>query len=75
MTQWLMLSTGALALGFFIDLLLGDPQGWPHLIRGFGLLIAALERAFYPLKNKRLGGVLLVAVIFDVVTSRKSGKS
>lgn len=68
MTQWLMLSTGALAFGFFIDLLLGDPQGWPHLIRGFGLLIAALERALYPLKNKRLGGVLLVACVLLLCT-------
>lgn len=54
-------STAALAAGFLIDLIIGDPRGWPHIVRGFGLLIAALEKLFYPMKNKRLGGALLVA--------------
>ncbi|HPK17217.1 MAG TPA: adenosylcobinamide-phosphate synthase CbiB [Clostridia bacterium] len=54
-------STAALAAGFLIDLILGDLRGWPHIVRGFGLLIAALEKLFYPMRNKRLGGALLVA--------------
>ena len=56
MTEWI-------ALGFLVDLLVGDPHGWPHLIRGFGFLIAALERVLYPMKNKRAGGTLLVVVV------------
>lgn len=48
---------------FLVDLLVGDPHGWPHLIRGFGFLIAALERVLYPMKNKRAGGTLLVVVV------------
>lgn len=63
MTEWILCATGALALGFLVDLLVGDPHGWPHLIRGFGFLIAALERALYPMKNKRAGGTLLVVVV------------
>ena len=63
MTEWILCATGALALGFLADLLVGDPHGWPHLIRGFGFLIAALERALYPMKNKRAGGTLLVVVV------------
>ena len=63
MTEWILCATGALALGFLVDLLVGDPHGWPHLIRGFGFLIAALERVLYPMKNKRAGGTLLVVVV------------
>lgn len=61
MKEWLLFATGALAAGFIIDLVLGDPQGWPHLIRGFGWLIKTFERLFYPVEDKRLAGVLLVA--------------
>lgn len=63
MKEWLLFATGALAAGFLIDLILGDPHGWPHLIRLFGWLIKALERVFYPMKNKRLGGALLVLCV------------
>ncbi|MEA4968916.1 MAG: adenosylcobinamide-phosphate synthase CbiB [Candidatus Pelethousia sp.] len=56
----LRISTLALCLGFLLDILLGDPQGWPHIVRAFGWLIAGLEKVLYPLKNKRLGGTLLV---------------
>lgn len=56
----LLVSTLALAAGFVLDLLIGDPQGWPHLVRLFGALIQRLETLLYPLKNKRLGGILLV---------------
>ena len=63
MTEWILCATGVLALGFLADLLVGDPHGWPHLIRGFGFLIAALERVLYPMKNKRAGGTLLVVVV------------
>ena len=63
MTEWILCATGALALGFLVDLLVGDPHGWPHLIRGFGFLIAAFERVLYPMKNKRAGGTLLVVVV------------
>ena len=61
-------STAALAAGFLLDLLIGDPQGWPHLVRGFGSLIAVLEKLFYPIKNKRLGGTLLVIFVLIVST-------
>lgn len=62
----LLFSTGALFLGFVLDMLLGDPQGWPHLIRGFGLVISGLERLLYSMKNKRLAGTLLVLGVLTV---------
>jgi adenosylcobinamide-phosphate synthase len=64
----ILFSTAALAVGFLLDLLIGDPYGWPHLIRGFGRLIMVLEKLFYPLRNKRLGGTLLVVCIIIVCT-------
>lgn len=60
------INSGALLLGFLLDLLLGDPQGWPHIVRGFGALIARLERILYPMRNKRLAGILLVAITLIV---------
>ena len=57
--MWLI-NTAALLLGFVLDLLLGDPHGWPHLVRWFGAVIAQLEKWLYPISSKRLGGALLV---------------
>ena len=50
----------AVLLGFLLDLLLGDPQGWPHIVRGFGKMISALEKRLYPMKHKAWAGFLLV---------------
>jgi len=50
----------ALPLGFLLDLMLGDPPGWPHPVRWIGRLIARLE---YPLRRvlpERLAGVVLL---------------
>jgi adenosylcobinamide-phosphate synthase len=33
-----------LAAGYIADLLLGDPHGWPHPVKGFGWLIAFCDR-------------------------------
>ena len=63
------LSTLALCAGCVLDLLLGDPQGWPHVVRGIGRLIAALEKVFYPMENKHLGGALLVLSVLLVGTA------
>lgn len=61
-----MYATLALVLGFGLDLILGDPQGWPHIVRGFGWLIQTLERKLYPWENKRLGGTVLVLIMGTV---------
>lgn len=37
-------SLWALAIGFGIDLILGDPHGWPHPVVAIGKLISLLER-------------------------------
>lgn len=55
-----------LFLGYILDLLIGDPQGFPHPVRFIGMLIEKLEKTFRPKfsKNEFLGGMLLsIAVI------------
>ena len=37
------LGPAAIALGFLLDLLLGDPPGFPHPVRGMGFLISRGE--------------------------------
>lgn len=56
----LKMSLAALIAGFIVDLILGDPWNWPHIVRFFGLVISKMEKVFYPMENKRLGGGLLV---------------
>jgi adenosylcobinamide-phosphate synthase len=43
-----LLPAAALAAGFVLDLLFGDPQGFPHIARLTGRLILALEKVFFP---------------------------
>ena len=64
--MFIIYSTLALCAGFVLDLVLGDPQGWPHIVRGIGGLISGLEKLLYPLKNKWLGGALLVFFVLLV---------
>ncbi|NLB09368.1 MAG: cobalamin biosynthesis protein CobD [Clostridiales bacterium] len=60
-----MYSTLAIIIGFLLDLIIGDPQGWPHLVRLLGALISALEKALYDSDRKRQAGTILVtAVLF-----------
>jgi len=47
-------------LGFLLDLAIGDPKGWPHIVRGIGKLISFLEKHLYPMENKFRGGLVLV---------------
>jgi adenosylcobinamide-phosphate synthase len=62
----LLHSTLAFIAGFLLDRALGDPQGWPHLIRLFGQVIAGLEKILYPMKNKRLSGAVFVLFVLLV---------
>ncbi|MDR0819901.1 MAG: adenosylcobinamide-phosphate synthase CbiB [Oscillospiraceae bacterium] len=66
MSDFLLSSSIALVIGFVLDLIIGDPQGWFHIIRAVGALISALERVFYTLKNKRLGGILTVISVLAI---------
>jgi len=64
----MILSVAAIAVGFALDLLLGDPRKIPHPVVLMGKLIAALEKLFRrlfpktPGGEKAAGGVLWVIV-------------
>lgn len=60
-------TAGALLFSFILDALIGDPDGWPHMVRFMGGLISLLERRLYLIKNKRLGGTLLVIITLLIV--------
>jgi adenosylcobinamide-phosphate synthase len=69
------LSPLALLLGFFLDLLLGDPQWMPHPVRGIGFLIRegeSLLRRLLPGKE-RLAGTILVILVTALTFSLSAG--
>jgi len=58
----------AFALGFGMDLLFGDPHGFPHIVVGMGKTIAWLEGILRGILNKspkgeRWGGAILAALL------------
>lgn len=66
-------STIALFLGILIDLMIGDPQGWPHPVMAIGWLIDRLERwlrCLFPRtkRGERLAGVLLAVMVVGIST-------
>ena len=65
----MILSVCALILGFLIDLILGDPQGWPHPVIWIGKLISALEKALRRLFPKTAAGERAAGGVLWVVTA------
>lgn len=60
----------ALLLGFLLDCLLGDPQGFPHPIVAIGKLIAWLEKALRRLFPRNKAGELAAgAVLWSLTVS------
>ncbi len=62
----LLYSTLAIIIGFLLDLTIGDPRGWPHLVRLLGALISTLEKALYNYGRKRQAGTILVTTVLFV---------
>ncbi|MDR2633092.1 MAG: adenosylcobinamide-phosphate synthase CbiB [Treponema sp.] len=60
-------STLAMGLGFILDLILGDPEGFPHIVRFFGFLIARGERLLWNEKgNNRLKGLVFTLMVLCI---------
>jgi len=55
-----------LTAGYLLDLLLGDPAGWPHPIRLFGWLIAEGETRLNKHRKRFLKGTLLTLTLCAV---------
>ena len=66
-----MTSFFALGIGFALDLLFGDPLGWPHIVVGFGKLITQIEKGLRKILRKTpraefWGGVILVILMTGI---------
>ena len=59
----------ALPIGFIIDLLLGDPHGWPHPVIWIGKLISFLEKRLRRLFPATPGGERAAGAVIWVVTA------
>ena len=55
------------AIAFFLDLLIGDPRTRAHPVRILGSMLGFLERRFYPMERKFIGGLLLVICALAIV--------
>jgi adenosylcobinamide-phosphate synthase len=68
---------GALPLGVALDLLVGDPRGWPHPVRAIGRLVGVAERGLRVAaaqagggaRVERACGVVLAVVVVGFVAS------
>lgn len=58
----------ACSLALLFDLCLGDPQRFPHPVKGIGWLIQKLEHRLYPLKHKRTAGCALLVLAVAIVS-------
>lgn len=58
----------ALLLGFLLDCILGDPQGFPHPVIAIGKLISFLEKLLRRLLPKNKGGELTAGAILWILT-------
>ena len=58
----------ALCIGFCIDLIVGDPHGFPHPVVGIGRLISLLERLFRRRLPKTKGGEIAAGACIWVLT-------
>jgi adenosylcobinamide-phosphate synthase len=56
----------ALAVGFILDLIIGDPIGWPHIVLGYGKLISFFERVLRRLFPKTPGGEITAGVFLVI---------
>lgn len=63
------LSTLAAVLGFFLDLMLGDPHWLYHPVRLIGLLISGLEKLLRALFPKNARGELAAGVCLLILTA------
>ena len=68
-----MMHLYALAIGFALDLFIGDPKGFPHIVSGMGRLIAVLERflrgAFPQTPKGELRGGAILAALLPILSS------
>ena len=58
----------ALPIGFLIDLIIGDPHGWPHPVIWIGKLISFLEKRLRRAFPKTPSGEKAAGVVICIVS-------
>lgn len=58
----------AIALGFFLDRIVGDPQNWPHPVRLIGSLISTLTKRLNKGKARVMKGTMAFFITVVTVT-------
>ena len=73
-SDYLLFHIAAFLLGFVMDLIIGDPQWFPHPVRAIGGLISFLTKKLLKTdgernpKKEQAGGILCVLTVLIVVT-------
>ncbi len=73
-SDYLLFHIAAFLLGFVMDLIIGDPQWFPHPVRAIGGLVSFLTKKLLKTdgernpKKERAGGILCVLTVLIVVT-------
>ncbi|EIJ79901.1 cobalamin biosynthesis protein [Bacillus methanolicus PB1] len=57
----------AVILAFFLDLIIGDPPGWPHPVRWMGAIIAFLDKQLNKGNHRLEKGVVMLVVVLLIV--------
>lgn len=57
----------AIAIGFFLDRIIGDPMGWPHPVRWIGSFISKMTTVFNKRRFRTLKGALLLFITSLIV--------
>ena len=76
MFECMLWNLAAVCTGYLLDLIVGDPNGFPHMVRGVGLLVRGGERLLRPLCGDRPGALLVGGgVLAAMVTLSSLGLS
>ena len=59
----------AIAIGFFLDRIIGDPQGWPHPVRWIGSFISKMTTVFNKGRFRTFKGAILLIITLLIVLS------
>lgn len=59
----------AIAIGFFLDRIIGDPQGWPHPVRWIGSFISKMTSILNKGRLRTLKGAVLLLITSLIVLS------
>lgn len=63
----MMYHLSAMFIAYIMDRLIGDPENWPHPVKGFGRLISGLDNRMNKGKGRKWKGTLMTLIVMLVV--------